>query len=707
MTPEQQRALALASARRRMQSGEQPDDFASMAASMDPTDLSVARSKNDAFGQFLRDQATKPVDGEDDAARYERLYGKISTPHPGAGEGMGRAAFQGATFGAGDEIVGAGTAALDALMRGENFGDAYDVRVANERSKIKNFRDDSPVLAYGSEALGAIPTSLMLPGVAAETTAGRVAAGIAEGAGQGVLYGFNAGEGGLVDRLKSALVPASVGGVVGGAAVPVSALAGRLANRLSTGRAASDIGLSRPAYTIIREASQADDSLTGAGAQRLQAAGSSAMLADAGPSQRALLDLATQRTGPASRVATERVGQRVTDASGRLTQFLDDTLGAPQGIRQSARDIAQGTSAARGDAYGAAYATPIDYASEAGRRIEATLGRVPNRVLNEAIQTANERMQSQGIANQQIMARVADDGSVTFVEMPNVQQLDQIKRVLGEMGAEAVDQFGRRTGAGGMFSDLARNLRDAISDAVPDYAAAVAAGGDKIQRDNALRIGANLLRSNTTREMVGEVAADMSDEARQAAFQGLRGSIDDALANVKRSITDGNMDAREAVKLIKDMSSRANREKVSMLLGDQAADRLFSQIDEAAMAFELRAGVAQNSKTFARDALNEVIEGEVSAGPIAALRNGEPMTAARNLAQALLGGGPGAKKQVSDRVVMELTDILTGPNPQRALQLLETVPGRIDANTAQVRSLVERLLRKNVPVTAPTVEMAR
>lgn len=683
----------------------QQQSFEAQASQMDPTSLSVARSKNDAFGEYLRGQAIQPREGETEDQRFKRLHGEIpQEAAPGVGEGMARAGVQGATFGAGDELVAGGAAALDSVFRGDDFGDAYDQRLSRERNRINQFRDSNPVLAYGSEIAGSIPTAIAPIGPLARVAQGgsataKMAGGALVGATQGGAYGFNAGEGGFRNRAKSAGVGAGVGGAVGGVAPVVGGAAGRLFNRRATDKAAQGIGVSRPTYDVMQRLSQADDSLTGAGQQRIQSAGPTAMLADAGPSQRAALDLAVQRTGPASRIATERVERRVNDAAGRLTQTLDSTLGAPQGVRESARGIAQGTSAARSDAYTKAYSLPIDYASDAGRNIEATLGRVPDRIMQGAIQKANDQMRVAGVRNQQIMASIADDGAVTFTEMPNVQQLDQIKRALGEMGAEAVDKFGRPTGDGKMMGGLARDLRNAVQDAVPEYGQAVRLGGDKIQRDKALELGRDLLRPNVTREMVGEVAGDLSDEARQAAFQGLRGSIDDMLANVKRTVQDGNVDAREAVKLIKDMSSRANREKVSLLLGDDAANVLFRDIDQAAAAFDLRAGVSQNSKTYAREALGNVVDDQVSSGPVAALRDGDPVESAKTMVQALLGGGPGAKQKVTDRVLTEMAEALTGPNPNQFLQQLQAAPGQINTQALKAQNVAEFLAARNAPAS--------
>src|SRR5690606_3299091 len=126
----------------------------------------------------------------------------------------------------------------------------------------------------------------------------------------------------------------------------------------------------------------------------------------------------------------------------------DDALGAPQGLRRTAQGIAKSTAGVRDDAYTAAYSKPINYADTSGQRIEGVLKKVPNSILRRAVDEANDEMVSLGQRNQQIMAQIADDGTVTFREMPNVQQLDEIKKALQRIGYSEVDQFGRPTGAG-------------------------------------------------------------------------------------------------------------------------------------------------------------------------------------------------------------------------------------------------------------------
>lgn len=250
---EQQRALARARARQRamaQEGGRAPyggagGEFERMAAGMDPQQRREAQMQDNLFGQYLRDQAAQPREGESEQDRQRRLYGSMDgmtepvvrmtedgrgyvaeDTRPGMGEGMGRAAFQGATFAAGDEAVAAGAAGIDALTGAASFGDAYDARLDAERRKIEQFREDSPTLAYGSEMVGAVPTAMLPMGAVGRVTqtgplAQRMLASGTIGAGQGTVYGFNAGEG-VEDRAGQALAGGAFGGMVG-AAAPVLA----------------------------------------------------------------------------------------------------------------------------------------------------------------------------------------------------------------------------------------------------------------------------------------------------------------------------------------------------------------------------------------------------------------------------------------------------------------------------------------------------
>ncbi|MGL4309048.1 MAG: hypothetical protein ACRCSU_01075 [Paracoccaceae bacterium] len=532
---------------------------------------------------------------------------------------------------------------------------------------------------------GSVPMAMAAgPGLIASapaTTGGKVVAGAVLGGGAGAVEGAVSGYGAGNDgsRLKSTVERGLLGGGLGALVGGVAPLAGAgIRNLIEWGRGKDTrlirrvLGVSDDAAKAIKAAFDADDPVAAANAMRRS--GADAMLADAGPGASQLLDTAMQTSGAAGRVGREAVEGRASAASTRITAAFDRVLGIPGGIKAAAKDISTRTASARKAAYDAAYNTAIDYADNAGRAIEDVLGRIPSGVMRSAINEANDAMKAAGIKNKQIMAQILDDGSVRFVETPNVQQLDEIKKALGSIAAEAVDTFGRKTAAGVRASKLAGDLRDAIAAAVPRYNLAVKLGGDKIAEDTALDLGRNILRPMTTREDVATwMAGKPSREALAAVKRGMREAIDDALANVGRTVTDPNIDAREAIKAVKDLSSRASREKAKAVLGP-SADYLFDALDEAAAHLELRSAVSRNSATYGRTAAKEAVDRATQPGALGNLMAGKPGEALRSVVKALTGSTDEVANANKQKLYAEIAQALTekrGPDAEAALVAIQ------------------------------------
>lgn len=699
-TPEQQQALANARARMNASAGqsdltpEQRQALANAAQRMKAAEISF----DDLIpappaGMVLDPNAGQMVDTEAVAQRQnEGFLGKLGTAGATAIKGI---PFVGEYF---DEAIGA---------------TAGPVAQEVARQRVGQFEESNPKTATGLKVAGgisaAIPAAMaaapLVPGAMVPASLGgkvitEGALGLAGGATEGAISGYGAGTD-ADSRASEAMQRAKFGSIFGvgaGVAAPVISAAAkpvirRAVDRFSLSRNARQSGLSQPARDVLSSAMEADGSLDGRGLQNIRRAGPDAMLADSGPNARKILDTAIQRSGKAGNLAREAIESRATNANARITRTFDDVLGQPTGIRKAARDIAGNTAQARKMAYDAAYSQPINYADDAGRQIEDVMSRIPDRVKRKAIESANEAMTAAGQRNMQIFADIADDGTVTFRQPPNVQQLDYIKRALGEIGAESVDQFGRKTAEGMRAAGLAKELRDTLGDAVPEYGIAVKLGGDKIAEDSALDLGRKLLRSSTTREAVADMAGEMTDAQRQAAVQGLRSTLDEQLAQVKRTVQDGNIDAREALKAIKDLSSRANREKVSMIVGDDAATRLFRDLDEATAALDLRAGVSANSQTFARQSMDEIIGEASEPGIFGTLAEGEPIKAGKKVFKALTGRSDTTKREATDKTYGELAKVLTekvGRNPAARIEVLSEIVAKAPKNRALVDALAKR-----------------
>lgn len=673
-------------------------EMADRAASLDQTALSVARSKNTPFGEYLRSQAKMRRPGESEWQRGKRLGGAIGIPSQG--EAAARSYVQGGTLGLGDEAVAYGTSLLgsdpgmatsgyvDQFNPGsaEAGGTPYDRNLASERWRLQAGRSEHPWTSGLSEAGGAIATTAMTPiprlAAAPASVPGRMAAGGTLGGLEAGFYGFNTGEGDIGDRAENAAWAAPFGAAVGTAAPVVGRGIEGLFNSFNRWRLGRATGASGAAAELVGEAVTSDALVSGSGARSIRRAGEEAMLADAGPASQALLDASLQGSGMLASDAASAIRDRVTRASNSMKNTLNLYFGKPVGVGAQAKRISQRTARQREDAYNRAYDTPIDYAGP-GRQIEAVLDRIPNRFKAAGLRRANEMMQAANQTNKQILFDVADDGTVTVRQPLNPMQIDYIKRGLQQGLGREVDQLGRSTADANMANTLALDLRDALGNAVPSYKTALRLGGDKIDQDNALLFGRNILSGRVTREEVKDRLKRMTDTEKKQLREGMRIDIDEKLSNIKRTITDPNTDAREALQALKDFSSRGAREKLVDILGKEKAKPFFKKMNEIASAFEVRAATSRGSQTNIRGSIQDRASSKLADGPIENVLSLQPVNAVQNTAKEILGLTKSAKSAREQKMLSEAARMLTERRGEDAVGLLRSLEGAaVDPQTA-------------------------
>lgn len=550
------------------------------------------------------------------------------------------------------------------------------------------FRRTNPKTALAANVAGGVVGSIPMavaaaPAVSAAAPAslgarmlaGATAAGTT-GALEGAVSGYGAGEDG--NRAQTAFERGKLGAAFGAGAGAIAPAAAHGIKAIAEYVKSTDIGIIARTFGISRKAAdvlKTDlSALDFSAAQRnLDVAGPSAMLADAGIPTREALDAAITGGGKAARIGTDAVSERAAFAGKRLGQVMDTLLGAPQGVKSAAKSIAARTSAMRQTAYDRAYATAIDYADNAGRNIEDVLARIPAGTLKSAIGEANDAMQAAGARNMQIMAEIAPDGAVTFREMPNVQQLDEIKKALGSVAATHVDQFGRPTAAGKRARKLAGDLKDAIAAAVPSYGRAVKLGGDKIAEDQSLDLGRKLFLQGTSRETVAETMKGASVEAQEAARRGIREYIDDTLARVRRSIDDPSVDTQETRRLLDTLSSRDARDKLRIVLGAPKADRLFAEIDAVGKQFGTRMAIATGSQTGRREARRAALDDALAPGVLGNAQQGKGIATVQSVVRFLTRETPQAMAARRQEVLADVAKALTTMRGQDAKDALTAV----------------------------------
>lgn len=571
------------------------------------------------------------------------------------------------TFGFADEIS-AGLGTGFGLM-----GD-YDKELDRQRGIDRFDEQNNAGSRFTGQLAGGVAQGVGAAKAAAPYLAGKSAglvtgAGMGGGAIYGGAYGYGSGEGGVGNRAVNAVPNAAIGGFMGAAGPVVARGVGNVAKNIAGSKAADSalrkVGLSSQSADIIRRNLVND----GATSPRI---GPSGMLVDASPSNRSTLDAYLQRGGRSVNAARDAIDDRASGAIRSVNATFDKAMGKPKGLGSLARSIREGTKGARSSAYNKAYNQPINYASGNGQMLENI---IKKRVPGSAIAKANELMRIDGNQSRQILANIADDGSVTYERLPDVMQIDYITEALADMAAKSdgAGKLGGQTRLGSKVGNLSSNIRDLTKKLVPEYADALSTAQSAIMRKNATEFGGNLLRTGTTRDDVLNeiIRAKGRPEVVQAMKQGLRSSIDDTLANVRRAVSDPNVDAREAMKAVVDMSSRANREKVRAVLGKQAAERVFSDLDEAAKALELRVSVAANSRTFGRQAANDALK-EMSQPGMARTfieqgdRGGVIEGVKNIIRKALEDTGATARE---DEIVREVVAALTGPRGGSATEV--------------------------------------
>lgn len=155
-----------------------------------------------------------------------------------------RQAFQGLTFGAGDEIVAGGAALIDKVTgKPGTLRDRFEAHHANEQMRLDQGRNAAPITSGLMEIGGA----LTIPGAAFKSTnslgLNSLRSGLLSGLG-GLMYGFNSGRGS--QRAENAAETGILAGALGAAAPSVVAVGSKALERAGMGRAIKKAARSAP-----------------------------------------------------------------------------------------------------------------------------------------------------------------------------------------------------------------------------------------------------------------------------------------------------------------------------------------------------------------------------------------------------------------------------------------------------------------------------
>lgn len=598
-----------------------------------------------------------------------------------------KAAVESATLGALGDEARAGALTGIGYLTGSDL--TYDQQLELQRQKEDEFRKNNPEAAFVADASGfLVPGTAALKGIKGTATLGKIALGgdvvskggmiakvaksAAMGGAAGATYGYAEGEGGMNERLNNAVVPAALGLGLGAATPVLGSLARGAYEKLGPGVAAEarkltdQLGLNRETAEIVTDAIRRDAPHS---ADALARAGDDAIVGEMGVNTTMLLDVLANRRGSAEAVR-KGVEDIATTRAGKFTSALDDKLGTPTGADRRVGRLMDETAPSRDAAYKDAYSRAIDYSTAEGQAVKELFGRLPRSEMAKI----NDLLQLEGLPAIKTN-RVVDPatGIETVEYLPDVRQVDFIKRNLSGKAEKLMD---RNPHEGIIYENFSRNLGDALGDSVPEFRAASNLGQNTIKDREAVELGSNLFSKRNPVDVVETKLEGMSKSELNFARLGLRDTIGEMMDNAKRAMTDTNMDVREIMAPLREITSAGGQAKLRALLGEEA-EAVLKAADEAYSGLSLRANVVRGSGTVTRQIMNEQLDGTVSPGVMEALQRGDGPTGALGTLVARLAGNPAAGRLAKvDANAQKIANALL----QRAKgsRMVQELPGLMD-----------------------------
>lgn len=539
------------------------------------------------------------------------------------------------------EIVGGFRAPFGAARialekyRGEpgEASSAYDSAIDEIRARQKAAQEDHPV-AFGAGQVGGslIPASnvMKVAGTGASLGSAIVRSGIAGGA-LGAIEGFGGGEDNLQNRVVGAAEGLPVGAVIGAAAPVAGHLIGKGASAVINRGGTEGAGAGKVLSALERDAIAPSDLQS-----RLNALGPDGMIADLGPNVTQQAATIAASPGKGQQTVRAAIDARNAGASDRVGDAVDYAMGGRVNVGQLERDIVARRSQAAAPLYDQAYRTPLPAIPEVQEVLNTPAGKM-------AAARAAKLSQNEGIP----------------FDPNSVRGVDLIKRTLDDV--VSMGQRAGRNNEARIIATLRDKLVGAVDTHVPEYAMARDAFAGESAIKDALSSGRTLFKDAVTPEQLGDQLARMTTSERDAFLQGARSSIQTVMGT-----------ARSDASAVRTLFKKGfNQEKLEMVLGQPAADRLLKQVGFETTAANTSQRVIGNSETAARVAGREDLSpSSTGLGIRDSYAAGGLMGAARGVGLKLVDKAIDAVRSGRQKEIEgAMADILTmsGPDRQKAI----------------------------------------
>lgn len=501
----------------------------------------------------------------------------------------------------------------DQQLQGD-WSQRYQQALSAQNGADQQFAQQHPALNTGAQIVGGIASTVPLASIAipsrlaqatgAMASVGRVGLAGTEGAALGGTDAYARG-----DNVVQGVGIGALGGAGGqalGEALSGGAALTRALMRGSEGRATDR------AASIVRQLGQSDALSPDSAEAELARLGPAATLADLGPNMQQAARAVASAPGSAQKQLVEALMNRQAQAGQRIEGAMDAAMGPRTNILDSADSIAASRAKLAAPWYEKAYQAEVPM----------------NDDLRELL--ARPAMQSaMGKAY-----RLASDAGESFdLEKPTVMALDYTKRALDDAISSA-----QRAGNNNEARILIGNknaLLGHMDSAVPEYATARGIYSDYSKVAQALADGQKVFSNATTPDMLRRTLSGMG-ESEKIAFTG------GARQQVAQTMGTARNDANAAKALL---DKGYNREKMALILGDDAAGGLNNAVD-AERAFAATMQAARGGSMTDRNILaRQIIPGDQKIPALRSLLNLRFGDAALGVGEHLASGAINARNE--------------------------------------------------------------
>ena len=545
--------------------------------------------------------ALTPIDGDPFAGQPQAAAPQPQTAAPSPPHGYWNGALQFAN----SALLGAGTkemAAVQAIKEGFRKGqwwdpDTYDYALTHYNAARDAYQTENPKTAFAADVAGSVPPAMVLGGaigpMAGEGIGGALLTNAGTGGAMGAASGAINTDGSPADRLKAALMQGGLGAGLGAAAVPVGAVAGKVAG--ATGQRLADAlftrmngaGLTPDAADSLAKAFAMQGQAPSEALTAAQGLGPGATFADTGQATRDL----TARLAAREPNAAPVISQNLTDRTAELAPRISQAVTAVAGPDFNAVDQLAALKA-KTAANGAANYQPV-MNSGATVDVQPVRDMIAQTRVDPVADGVREDPISQALARAQGLFVGRDPSAVSIRVVHNAQT------AIGDQANAAL-----RSGNLAQARALT-NVRNGLLDQMPDeYNAARAQYASDKGIEDAFQEGRSVLASRTDGQVfdpdfLKSRLQGMSQPEQDAYRLGARKSLTDVMGQAR------NDPAGMASKLANENGYAAD--KLRNLFGAGPVNGLLDELDKQAQIRATNSLALGGSKTAMATAADNLI----------------------------------------------------------------------------------------------------